>query len=108
MGKIRNKKLRRAVIKSFIARYIASHPCVDCGETDPIVLELDHVLGKNHEFHKLKRNRGGLERIVKELALCQVRCANCHRRKTFREKEFLGLKPSTNGDDASQLFLFRK
>jgi hypothetical protein len=66
----------------FIFDYLKTHPCIDCGESDPVVLEFDHRsdVEKHHnvsEMHTLS-----LEKIKEEIAKCDVRCANCHRRKT--------------------------
>ena len=68
--------------------YLNQHPCVDCRESNPAILELDHRPG----VHKVERVSqmvtGGysLERIISEIEKCDVRCANCHSRKTARER----------------------
>lgn len=70
----------------FVKDYLESHPCVDCGEGDPVVLEFDHVSGEKHSDLCSMVTRGyPLARISEELLKCEVRCANCHRRKTARQ-----------------------
>ena len=81
---IRNNK-KRDVNREHIYKYLNTHPCVDCNESDPIVLEFDHVRGMK------KWNIGDMvahttiETLDNEIAKCDVRCANCHRRKTAKQ-----------------------
>ena len=63
--------------------YLELHPCVDCGEKDPIVLEFDHVRGeKLYTIASLGWRLCTWEGMLNEIAKCEVRCANCHRRRT--------------------------
>lgn len=67
----------------YMIDYLKLHPCVDCGESDPIVLEFDHRGNKEYNVSKLSTN--SFEKLQKEIAKCDVRCANCHRRKTAKQ-----------------------
>lgn len=67
--------------------YLASHPCVDCDESDPIVLEFDHVRGEKFAAISSMVGQGfPLDRIKEEIEKCEVRCSNCHRRRTAKER----------------------
>lgn len=80
----RNKRIRNE-IKSYVWTYLNNHPCVDCKEKDPIVLEFDHISDKIADVSTMYRNYT-LGKVKLEIEKCQVRCANCHRRKTAIER----------------------
>ena len=79
----RNDRVRRAN-QARLGDYFLEHPCVDCGETDPRVLEFDHegVVPKRYNVSGLVGASMSWEQIEREIAACSVRCANCHRRIT--------------------------
>jgi hypothetical protein len=56
--------------------------CVDCGTRELVVLEFDHVGPKGCNVTMLGWSETSLERIRAEIERCEVRCCNCHRRKT--------------------------
>jgi 5-methylcytosine-specific restriction endonuclease McrA len=66
--------------------YLGSHQCVDCGESDPVVLQFDHIRDKRRNVSQMLRQGFNWSAIEAEIAKCEVRCANCHRRKTAREQ----------------------
>ena len=69
--------------RNFIASYLTSHACVDCGESDTVVLDFDHVRGeKLYNISQMVAERCSIKTIEAEIAKCEVRCSNCHRRKT--------------------------
>ncbi len=77
----RKKKLAQEA-SQFVWNYLKEHPCVDCNERDPIVLEFDHVGEKFKAISEMLRYNYSPESLAKEIIKCEVRCANCHRRKT--------------------------
>lgn len=84
--KASDKRKARALEKHrFLYQYVRDHPCVDCGETDPLVLQFDHVIGnKSQDVPGMSQH--SLEKIIEEIAKCVIRCANCHARKTACER----------------------
>lgn len=58
--------------------------CIDCGyNANPVALDFDHVAGKKKFGLSQGVSRGGIKSLLSEAAKCVVRCANCHRIKTF-------------------------
>ena len=75
---IRNREL--------VFNYLLLHPCVVCGETNPVKLDFDHL--HNKEFNISQSSRVSTPRLEKEIAKCQVLCAGCHRVKTAKEQKW--------------------
>lgn len=85
--KRRNLKRKKAN-RVKVLTYLETHPCVMCGESDPIVLDFDHIKPETKEWTMARLIAEGhaWERLEKEIDKCQVLCANCHRRKTAKEQ----------------------
>jgi hypothetical protein len=79
---------KREQARHFVYTYLNTHPCVDCGESDPFVLTFDHVRGNKKMNVSQMVNQGySFEALQAEIDKCEVRCGNCHMRK---EKERRG------------------
>jgi hypothetical protein len=82
--------LLREAKKARLRDYLASHPCVDCGEDDAIVLEFDHVFGnKLRGVTELAATGYSWKIIEEEIGKCEVRCGNCHRKASLRRQRAL-------------------
>lgn len=75
----------RKAARTYVMEYLSAHPCSQCGERDPRVLEFHHVGQKKNEVSRLI-GRGSLEAVKREIEQCVVVCANCHRKLTSDEK----------------------
>ena len=67
---------------ALVDQYLQTHPCVDCGEHDIVLLEFDHVAGDKVKDVASMLGRRSWRMIHDEIAKCDVRCVNCHRRRT--------------------------
>lgn len=80
--KQRNNKKTRGRNHKRLWAILSEASCMDCGESDPIVLEFDHrdQATKTTEictlYHRSWAN------IKEELDKCDIVCCNCHRRRT--------------------------
>lgn len=81
--RIRSKRIRD-VLADRLIDYLLCHPCVDCGERDIRCLEFDHRdrSSKVSEVTAMIANQKSWDLIEAEIKKCDVRCANCHRRRT--------------------------
>jgi hypothetical protein len=61
---------------------LSAAACRDCGCAELVVLDFDHVGPKRANVVELARRGSSLEALKAEIARCEVRCANCHRRRT--------------------------
>jgi hypothetical protein len=68
---------------AYLFEFFEAHPCRDCGETDPMVLEFDHLRDKRFNIGSALPYRNWAS-ILAEIEKCDVVCANCHRRRTAR------------------------
>jgi hypothetical protein len=80
-ARIRKRALSRERIRHLL-QFFQEHPCVDCGEADPIVLEFDHLRGDKSFTIGTALHSRNMQSILDEIAKCEVVCANCHRRRT--------------------------
>jgi hypothetical protein len=81
----RSKRRQRVRRTLYLLEYFKTHPCLDCGETDPVVLEFDHLRDKSFDITQGLDFRNW-QSILDEIEKCEVVCANCHRRRTCQRR----------------------
>jgi hypothetical protein len=89
-----SKASKRRQVKALL-EYFDSHPCVDCGEKDPRVLEFDHQRDKTRNVSEMISNSCSWPTILIEIEKCHIVCASCHRRRTAIDQNWYGLVDPT-------------
>lgn len=73
--------------KAFI-HALKNVPCADCGGTfDPVCMDFDHRPGEKKLFSIGDGSDPTLEQIREESRKCDIVCANCHRLRTYRQRD---------------------
>lgn len=92
--KVTTARKKKMVQKNqeYVWDWLSNHPCVDCGETDIVVLEFDHQKNKESTISRAVVTGWSTLRIQKEIDKCEVRCSNCHKKKTALDFKWKILK----------------
>lgn len=86
------QKRHRIRVRAALLEFLLTKRCIDCGENDPVVLEFDHVDSKK-KFKGIGTMLSGhysWKSVLGEIEKCEIRCANCHRKKTYAQSGWWG------------------
>lgn len=84
--------------RAWLRTYLSDKVCASCGEASREALDFDHVHGEKLRTVSCLVNCGAaLEKIVQEVAKCQVLCVKCHRIKTQKNREWRSKKQVAAG-----------
>lgn len=73
---------------------IKHNPCTDCGRIYPApAMDFDHINSRSH--YNVAASLGA-KRLIKEVAKCQLVCANCHRIRTWKRQNGYSLSIRTS------------
>jgi hypothetical protein len=81
-----NHKQNHKKVREFVFNYLLQNPCIDCGETNVLALEFDHLHSKKFNIGTAVGNNLLSTKIKSEIKKCVIRCSSCHRIKTHQEQ----------------------
>jgi hypothetical protein len=80
-----NGRLSRRRLATQVYEYLEKNPCVDCGQSNPVLLDFDQRSDKFKSISEMIKSRYSWNKIKEEISKCDVRCANCHRLRTAKQ-----------------------
>ena len=79
---------RKQELRAEVSRIKSEAPCTDCGKThDPWKMEFDHVRGIKLGNVSTMTNRSGWDKVMEEIAKCEIVCAFCHADRTHQRRQ---------------------
>lgn len=97
--KVNNEKVnrQRSKIKGELHKlkfeYLADKCCAECGFSDPICLQFDHLRDKYKAISAMIAEEYSWDEILKEIDKCQILCCSCHFAKTKYEVNAFAYMP---------------
>jgi hypothetical protein len=75
-----------------VLRDLKANPCEDCHQSfPPCVMDFDHIRGKKRRnIGQLLKNSLGV--LLAEIEKCELVCANCHRIRTSKPRDYIESK----------------
>lgn len=82
-----NKKKRVEAKRDFVVNLLKQSSCIDCLESDLRVLDFDHInpSKKLGDVSRMIWDNTPLKVMKKEIDKCDIRCSNCHRKRTSEQ-----------------------
>ena len=95
----------RAERRAWLDQLKVEAGCADCGyNAHPRALDFDHIgTDKLGDVGRLAHHRIAIDRLMAEIAKCEVVCANCHRVRTWRREQGKTPKPPPAEQVAGQI-----
>ena len=82
---MQTKRSNRKLIK-FVRAFKQDNPCVDCNTFyHYAAMQFDHVGEKSANINRLMW-RASIDRVQKEILMCELVCANCHAIRTYKRQ----------------------
>ena len=79
-----NHAKRRQALTDKLWAYKSERSCKDCGYSNPIALEFDHLRDKFMNVSDMVRDCFSWDKIEEEISKCEIVCANCHVIRTHK------------------------
>ncbi len=79
-------KLRRSKKRQYVHDLKVGVACLDCGiEYPPHIYDFDHLpqFVKEFDLSSTGMRDKSMEKIIAEIAKCELVCSNCHRHRTY-------------------------
>jgi hypothetical protein len=86
------------------ARAAKDVPCTDCGNRYPsYVMQFDHLGDKKFDIATaVQQGWISLKRLRREIAKCEVVCANCHAERTHQRRQQLQVAEADDCEEAAE------